>query len=111
MEVVTISPLGFVNRRPQLSFPVLCCILSAMKQMMTIKLPPDEANLDEVRRRMNLGPEEIDNDFGVVSIDPKKNLYAVMVEEKASQKLSEQNPKGVKGPYSNPRIEPFGPPK
>jgi hypothetical protein len=31
-----------------------------MKQMMTIKLPPDEANLDEVRRRMKLGPEEID---------------------------------------------------
>jgi hypothetical protein len=82
-----------------------------MKQMMTIKLQPDKANLAEVRRRMNLEPEEIDNDFGVVSIDPKKNLYAVMVEEKASQKLSEQQQKGVKGPYSNPRIEPFGPPK
>jgi hypothetical protein len=32
-----------------------------------------------------------------------------MVEEKASQKLSEK--KNVKGPFSNPRIAPFGPPK
>jgi len=78
-------------------------------QMLTVKLQPEEANVAEVRRKMKLAPEQIDNSFGVVCIDPKNNLYAVMVDEKASQELSGQ--KGVKGPYSNPRIEPFGPPK
>ena len=77
-------------------------------QMMTIKLAPKKANLAQVRRAMKLAPGEIDESFGVVSIDPKKNLYAIMVDETATRKLAGKG--GVKGPFSNPRIEPFGPP-
>jgi hypothetical protein len=84
-------------------------LLGMTMQMMTVKLPPDKATLAEVCRLLKLSPAEIDGSFGVVSIDPKQNLYAVMVEEKATQKLSRN--KRATGPFSNPRIAPFGPPK
>jgi hypothetical protein len=79
------------------------------KQMFTLKLKPKQANLAHVRRKLNLSAEEIDHDFGVVNIDPKQDLYAVLVEEKAAQKAGAQPE--VQGPFSNPRIETFGPPK
>jgi len=79
------------------------------KQMLTLKLPPKEATLSKVSKRLNLSSEEIDLEFGVVNIDPKHNLYAILVEEEAARRVS-RAPK-VKGPFSNPKIEPFGPPK
>jgi hypothetical protein len=79
------------------------------KQMLTIKLLPKDAHLAEVRRKLSLSPEDVDDDFGVVSIDPKNNLYAIMVEQAAAQKVLGKQ--GISGPYSNPRIETFGPPE
>jgi hypothetical protein len=77
--------------------------------MLTLKLHPRKATVAAVCRQLKLAPEQIDPDFGVVNIDPKKNLYTILVEEKAALKLGGKQ--GVKGPYSNPRIEPFGPPR
>jgi hypothetical protein len=79
------------------------------KQMLTLTLPPEEATLSQVRRRLNLSADEIDSEFGVVLIDPKRNLYTILVEEEAVHKVSGRPE--VKGPFSNPRIEPFGPPR
>ena len=78
-------------------------------QMLTVRLDPDRATLKEVQRRLGLSPDEIDDDFGVVNIDPEQNLYAIMVEEQTGARLSDDP--DVKGPYANPRIEPFGPPQ
>jgi hypothetical protein len=78
------------------------------KHMMTLRLDPAEANLAGVSRKLNLKGDEIDPNFGVVSINPAENLYAILVDEAASTKL--QGSEGVKGPYSNPKIEPYGPP-
>jgi hypothetical protein len=79
------------------------------KQMLTLKLHPKEATLSKVSKRLNLSPEEIDSAFGVVNIDPKRNLYTILVDEEAARRVS--GVPEVKGPFSNPKIEPFGPPK
>jgi hypothetical protein len=69
--------------------------------MMTVELDPDAATLGAAAGRMGVDPAALDADFGVVPIDPDQNLYTVMVEEDAGARGG--------GPYSNPRIEPFGP--
>lgn len=77
--------------------------------MMTVELDPDSATVDKVAERLGLEPGEIDADFGVVPIDPDNHLYSVLVDEQASARVAGQP--GVEGPFSNPRIEPFGPPR
>lgn len=76
--------------------------------MLTVKLDPDHATLDDVRQQLGVGEDEIDSDFGVVNIDPEADLYAIMVDDQTAERLSGQP--DVKGPYANPPIEPFGPP-
>ncbi len=68
--------------------------------------------LEEVRQTLHLEPGELDERFGVVAIDPEDHLYTVLVDADAAQRLglSAGNPE-VEGPFSNPRIEPFGPPR
>ena len=75
------------------------------KYMMTLQLDPSEANLTAVSRRLNLKEDEIDPNFGVVNIDPVQNLYTILVDEAVATKL--QGSEGIKGPYSNPKIETF----
>jgi len=79
------------------------------KQMMTLKLHPKEATLARVCQRLNLSADEVDSEFGVVNIDPKRNLYTILVEEEAARRVS--GAPEVEGPFSNPKIEPFGPPE
>jgi hypothetical protein len=79
------------------------------KLLLTVRREPSGASLDAVRQDLGLSEEEIDSDFGVVLIDPEKNLYAIMVEESASARI-EKEP-DVEGPFANPPIEPFGPPQ
>ena len=77
--------------------------------MLTLELDPQEATVGQVAERLGLAPEEIDAEFGVVPIDPDNHLYTVLVEEQASARVAGQP--GVEGPFANPRIEPFGPPR
>jgi hypothetical protein len=79
------------------------------KQMITLKLDPTEATLNQVYQKLGLSSDEVDSAFGVVNIDPKRNLYTILVEEEAARKVSGRPE--VKGPFSNPKIETFGPPK
>jgi hypothetical protein len=59
-----------------------------------------------------LGVEEsaLDTKFGVQLIDPRQNLYAVMVEQSEAPQAREDE-ESVKGPFSNPVISDFGPPR
>jgi hypothetical protein len=79
------------------------------KQMLTIVIDPKKADPAHVREVLDLAPEDVDPHFGVVSIDPTRNLYAILVTEEAVRRISAQP--GVQGPFANPRIETFGPPK
>ena len=75
---------------------------------MTVELDPKAASPEEAAQRLGVPQGEIDKDFGVVNIDPERHLYAVLIEEGVAAKVSSKE--GVAGPYSNPPIEPFGPP-
>jgi hypothetical protein len=79
------------------------------KVMVTLKLDPGQASLDEVRRLLGLGEGEVDSGFGVVNISPGEHLYTILVEEAAAARVQGAEP--VQGVYGNPRIEPFGPPE
>jgi hypothetical protein len=76
--------------------------------MLTVTLDPADASLDHVRRALDLNANEVDHDFGVVEVDPDNHRYAVLVDEAAAVRVKDAV--GVEGPFSNPRIEPFGPP-
>ncbi|WP_436757700.1 hypothetical protein [Streptosporangium sp. V21-05] len=73
--------------------------------LITVRLPPD-ATLAQAMRRLELSDEDVDTDYGLVLIDPAKGLYGLRVSESAAHRVS---PAGG-GPYSDPRIEPYGPP-
>jgi hypothetical protein len=77
--------------------------------MLTVELDPAEATVDKAAERLGIERDRIDAEFGVVSIDPEQNLYTVLVDEQVAAQAAERP--GVEGPFSNPRIEPFGPPK
>lgn len=75
--------------------------------MVTLRLDPEQASLDEVRRLLGLAPEEVDPRFGVVS--PAEHLYTILVDQEAAARIADAPQ--VEGVFSNPRIEPFGPPE
>jgi len=77
--------------------------------MVTLNLEPSTANLPFVRKKFGLKPDDADESFGVVCVSPAENLYAILAEEGVAAKLEAAH--GAAGVFSNPKIEPFGPPR
>jgi hypothetical protein len=77
--------------------------------MLTVELGPEPPPLEEVARRLGVRPDQLDRAFGTPLIDPSRHRYAVLVDADAADAAAASA--GVEGPYSNPRIEPFGPPQ
>lgn len=77
--------------------------------MATLTLPPAEATLPQIRAKYSLASDEVDEHFGVVAISQEKNLYAILVKDTVAARLEGHDQVGV--PYTNPKIEPYGPKK
>ena len=79
---------------------------------------PGEPTLREVSERFGFDETELDGSYGVVKVSDDGDddaLYTVRVDA-ASRARFEQQPReelrgGAEGFFSNPRIEPFGPPE
>ncbi|MFE3450053.1 hypothetical protein ACFXJ8_14070 [Nonomuraea sp. NPDC059194] len=70
--------------------------------LMTVRLPR-EATLADAIERLGLSEEDVDTGYGLVLIDPDEGLYGLRVTEEAGR---------AAGPtFSDPRIEPYGPPR
>lgn len=80
--------------------------------LMSVELPAsvrEELSVASVAQYLGVQPSELDAEFRVVSIDPQRHLYAIMVSEnRAEGVLVKLGPK-AKGPFSDPEIAPFGP--
>ena len=80
------------------------------KVMMTLQ-SEQEPTLQEIRRRYNFSAGELDDEYGVVEIDPDDHLYAFRVEQAAAQKVAAGHDRPYTGPFADPKIETFGPPE
>lgn len=81
------------------------------KLMMTVQWRGSAPTIDEIQQLFSLTDEEIDKSFGVVEVDPDDQTYTFLVEETSVSKVQSGVDATVEGPFSNPRIEPFGPPQ
>jgi hypothetical protein len=70
---------------------------------------------EDVRQMFNLDDDEMDSQFGVIATDPKEGIYAVRVADQASKRvesvLATRPRNAAEGIFSDPKIEPFGPPE
>jgi hypothetical protein len=79
------------------------------KVMLTLQSSQGAPSVDEIERQFGLSQNEIDRQFGVVEVDDLTHEYTILVEESAVPRIQSTDKWSVKGPFSNPRIAPFGP--
>jgi hypothetical protein len=83
------------------------------KVMMTIK-SNHVPSLEELQKQFELQVDDVDQSFGVIEIDSEQQLYTFMIEESKAIQLKDrfcdQGWLEYSGPYSNPKIDTFGPP-
>lgn len=71
--------------------------------MKTLRHPGGAPKLADAAGILGVLESDLDSEFGVVEIDPARDLYAVVLEESAAA-----SSEGGDGPYSNPLIAAFG---
>jgi hypothetical protein len=81
------------------------------KVMMTIRWPQGQPSLEQIQKLFSLSDDEVDRDFGLIEVDPAEHLFTFLVEGTSAARIQPGVGWSVSGPYSNPRIEPFGPPE
>jgi len=76
--------------------------------MLKLHLAAKDASISRVLKKLGITRAELDPSFGLVALDPDKQLYAVLVDEKVADRL--EGSAGIEA-ASNPKIETFGQPK
>ena len=74
--------------------------------LITVDLGDKPATLESVAQALTLETSDFDQSFGVVTIDAGRVAVRVRAD-----KVGPTPPAGASGPFSDPRIEPFGPPR
>jgi hypothetical protein len=77
--------------------------------LMKIEAPSGPPSLRQAADILGVGEGDLDQDFGVIPVDPAHDTYCVQVDERALEGAPRSG--NVEGPFSNPPIEPFGPDK
>jgi hypothetical protein len=76
--------------------------------LMTVHGTGRPPSLEEAARQLGVGVQDVDASFGVVPVDPANGLYGVQVRaDRVPAPAEAAEP--YRGPYSNPKIAPFGP--
>ena len=83
---------------------------SVDEMMFTIKWPKGKPSLAEAANALHVKESDLDAAFGVVLIDPDRNEYTVLCRGPACASVRPSEPM-VEGPYANPGIGTFGPPR
>jgi len=79
-----------------------------MSDLYTVERPGGPPSLVEAAAALHKPIEDLDAGYGVVTVDPRRGLYAVRAKSGApSAKATTDS----SGPYSDPQIAPFGPPR
>jgi hypothetical protein len=78
--------------------------------MFTIQVDDGAPTLAEAAQIMQIQECDLDRGFGVVAVDPKRGIYTVLLRPEAPREPSTNSPQ-VEGPFSNPGIGHFGPPR
>lgn len=81
--------------------------------MVNLKDLPRNATLEDAAKHLHVEIGDLDETFGVICVDPAEGVHTVLVEESALTKLPGEDSahdKSYEGPFSNPVIQPFGPP-
>lgn len=73
--------------------------------MMTVKLDAATASVAAAAAQLGVPVKNVDPAFGLVPIDPDAGLYAVKIARDAAPPARAGT---FRGPFSNPRIAPFG---
>jgi len=76
--------------------------------LMTVHGSNGQPSLAQAASELGVSVADVDDQFGVVPINPAEGLYAVQVKE-SSVEIRRAARGGYQGPYSNPEIAPFGP--
>ena len=74
--------------------------------LIKLQLIPPENTLDHVRHMRGLGDLDIDQDYGIVSISPKRNLYVTRVRGEIDVDRIRALPE-VKGVYGDLHVAPI----
>jgi hypothetical protein len=83
------------------------CVMSGLV-LMTVHGTGKPPSLEDAARQLGVALEDVDASFGVVPVDPANGLYGVQVRADRLPPATEAA-QPYRGPYSNPRIAPFGP--
>lgn len=78
--------------------------------LFTVKATGGPPSVADAAKQLGLTSDDLDQEFGVVLIDSSQGVYCVQTlpgHEPASAMVKD----GCGGPFSNPAIEGFGPPK
>lgn len=81
--------------------------------MINLRGLPPNATLEDAAKWLHVEVGDLDETFGVINVDPADGVHTVLIEESALQKLpggAASQGDSVDGPFSNPLIQPFGPP-
>jgi hypothetical protein len=76
-------------------------------RMVTLHLEPVDATPEKVRAKLGLAKGDLDENFGVATIDPTKKLFAIVVSEQTAARI--EGAPAVSGAFSGPRIDTLGP--